>query len=141
MNKALVFKIILLLAGLLGVIYLSQFLSSSQFKQDLNGVFFPNVQSYQWCDPRQENMLWSKVAPEATLKISLRTKEERQKFCIVSFESIQGIDIKSARWSDLLEGFKPDGQKVILKWDVGLKVYQVDGLPFKSTSLDQAIGI
>lgn len=141
MNKALLFKIILLLAGLLGVISLSQFISSSQFKQNLNGVFFPNVQSYQWCDPRYENMRWSSAASEVIAQINLKTKEERQKFCIVSFEGIQGVDLKSAQWSDLLEGAKPEGQKVILRWDAALKVYLVDGLPFQSASLNQALGI
>jgi len=141
MNKTLLFKIILLLAGLFGVISLSQFISSSGFKQNLNGMFFPSTQSYQWCDPRHEKMQWSSAAPENVSKISLQSAEEKQKFCIVSFESIQGIDIKSAQWSDLLDGFKPDGQKVILLWDPTLKIYKVNELPFQSTTLNQAMGL
>lgn len=132
MNIKIIFKVSVLLFGLVMVIFASKYFASQPFQNSLDQVFQTGSQ-FQWCRPEASLSWLDQVMVDKTK--SWKQDAVAQKYCTVQMESIQGIDLKTAAWSQLAQGFDTKGKAVYLEWDRDLKVFRVAGLPFKSSVL------
>ncbi|MBC7458763.1 MAG: hypothetical protein H7235_10815 [Bdellovibrionaceae bacterium] len=133
MNAKLIFKISILVFGLAAVIFASKYFSSQPFQNSLDDVFQAGSQ-FQWCSTTNSKFKWLNPAIAKKTK-SVAKNGLAEKYCFVQMESIQGIDIKIAKWDKLAQGLDSGGQVVYLEWDKGLQIFRAAGLPFKSSVL------
>lgn len=133
MYGKLIFKVSILVFGLVAVLYASKYFSSQPFQNSLDDVFQAGSQ-FKWCSTTQSKFKW--LNPEIAQKTkSVSTDMVAKKYCFVQMESIQGIDLKTAHWDKLAEGLDSGGQVVYLEWDKALQIFRAAGLPFKSSVL------
>jgi hypothetical protein len=133
MNHKFIFKIVILLFALVAVIFASKYFSSLPFQNSLDQVFQAGSQ-FQWCSTTDSKFKWLNVHMDQKTK-SIDKTAVAKKYCLVQMESIQGIDIKMAKWDKLAEGLDSAGQVVYLEWDSALQIFRAAGLPFKSSIL------
>ena len=133
MNAKLIFRIVILISGLVGVIYASHYFSSRPFQSSLDEVFQTGSR-FQWCSTTQAKFKWFNAEIAQKTK-RLGPDNLAKTYCYVQMESIQGIDIKNANWDKLAEGLDSEGQVVYLEWDRTLHLFRAAGLPFKSSVL------
>jgi hypothetical protein len=133
MNAKLIFRVSILIFGLVAVIFASKYFSSQPFQSSLDEVFQAGSQ-FQWCSTTNSKFKWLNADIAAKTK-SLDKDAVAKKYCMVQMESIQGIDIKTAKWEKIAEGLDSGGQVVFLEWDKALQIFRASGLPFKSSFL------
>ncbi len=133
MNAKLIFKLSILIFGLVMVIVGSRYFSSKPFESSLDQVFQAGSQ-FQWCATQPNHFKWlnQKIAEKNN---SLSPDQLAKKFCFVQMESIQGVDIKKAKWEQIATSLDSGGQPVYLEWDQALQLFRAAGLPFKSPIL------
>lgn len=133
MNAKLIFRVSILVFGLCAVIYAMKYFSSQPFQNSLEDVFQAGSQ-FQWCTTTHSKFKW--LNPDIATKTKSVAKDMvAKKYCTVQMESIQGVDIKTAKWDKLAEGLDSGGQVVYLEWDKALRIFRAAGLPFKSSVL------
>lgn len=65
-----------------------------------------------------------------------------KRFCEITLEQIDAAsDPKKAQWKPLAASLDSESKPVTLEWDPSLKIYRTSGLPFKSTKLNQLLGL
>ncbi len=133
MNVKLFVKVSVLIFGLAMVIYASKYFSSQPFQNSLDEVFQASSQ-FQWCTTTNSKFKWLNADIAKKTK-SIAKDMVANKYCFVQMESIQGVDIKQAKWEKLAEGLDSGGQVVYLEWDKALKIFRAAELPFKSSVL------
>jgi hypothetical protein len=135
MNKKLILKLLSLVAGLIFVVVLSQYLSSGQMKTALNGLFgVESASKLNWCADHVVDVAWtSPEVPENLKKLSLPNL--RDNYCELKIEAISGVELDKVEWAPLAESSGATGIKTILEWNSSLQLFRSGGLPFKSSSL------
>lgn len=139
MNIKLIFKVTVLIVALVMVFLASKYFSSTVFKQELQGAFDIGAR-FEWCSAHKRKIQWINEKLNQKMQVLAKKIPEQkltEKYCVVQMESIQGIDLKTAKWEKLAQGIDSGGQIVFLEWDPALHVYRAAGLPFKSSILDR----
>lgn len=141
MNTKLIFKLVILIIGLIFVAMIYNYTSSGSMTRALNEMFGGGgVNKITWCADHVVDVAW--VAPEVPARLKeLDLPALRDRYCELKTEAIAGVDLDQVQWSTLAESSGATGIKTILEWNPGQKLFRSGGLPFKSSDLSQELGL
>jgi len=138
-SKKLIFKIGILVVGLVSIFLFKGYLTNvnSNHQPDMAEIT-KSVASFQWCSETKGTVKWQ----EAELKAKYKKWTDyalRKKFCKVDLEPLSEAEMSNANWRDLALATDSQASLVKLEWDKALKVFRAAGLPFKSKKLSREL--
>lgn len=140
MNIKLIFKLSVLIFGLLLVVMFRQTMGSKSFTETLNGMFgVTNANNnINWCADHVVDVVWvSEEVPEKLKNLSL--SDLRETYCQLKTEPILGVDLSTVQWKKLAESSGAAGQKTTLEWNKALNLFRAGGMPFKSSDFGREL--
>lgn len=140
MNIKLVFKLSVLILGLLLVFMFRQTMGSKTFTESLSAMFGgtkpANVTN--WCAEHVVDVVW--VSDEVPEKLkNLDMSDLRETYCELKTEPILGVDLSTVEWKKLAESSGAAGQKTTLEWNKALNLFKAGGMPFKSSDFGREL--
>lgn len=140
MNIKLVFKLSVLILGLLLVFMFRQTMGSKTFTESLSAMFGATkpVNVTNWCADHVVDVVW--VSDEVPEKLkSLDLSDLRETYCELKTEPIMGVDLSTVEWKKLAESSGAAGQKTTLEWNKALNLFKAGGMPFKSSDFGREL--
>ena len=140
MNIKLIFKLSVLVLGLLLVVMFRQTMGSKSFTESLNAMFGggKTAQVVNWCADHVVDVVW--VSDEVPEKLkSLGLSDLRETYCELKTEPILGVDLSTVEWKKLAESSGAAGQKTTLEWNKALNLFRAGGMPFKSSDFGREL--
>lgn len=140
MNIKLVFKLSVLILGLLLVVLFRQSMGSKTFTETLNAMFGATKPAHvvNWCADHVVDVVWvSDEVPEKLKNLSL--SDLRETYCELKTEPIMGVDLNTVQWKKLAESSGAAGQKTTLEWNKALNLFKAGGMPFKSSDFGREL--
>jgi hypothetical protein len=137
-NKKLIFKISILVVGLVSIFVFKGFLNKKSYQQPDMAEITKTVASFQWCSETKGTLKWQEAQHKAKYK-KWTDHALRKKFCKVDLEPLSEAEMNNANWRDLAVGMDSQATIVKLEWDKALQVFRAAGLPFKSKKLSREL--
>lgn len=138
MDKKLIFKISILVVGLVSIFLFKGYLTKNSYHQPDMAEITKQVASFQWCSETKGTVKWQ----DSELKAKYKKWTDyalRKKFCKVDLEPLSEAEMNNANWRDLAVAMDSQATIVKLEWDKGLQVFRAAGLPFKSKKLSREL--
>jgi hypothetical protein len=140
MNIKLVFRLSVLILGLLLVIMFRQTMGSKTLTESLNAMFGGTKPAnvINWCADHVVDVVWlSEEVPEKLKSLDL--SDLRETYCELKTEPIIGVELNTVTWAKLAESSGAAGQKTTLEWNKALNLFRAGGMPFKSSEFGQEL--
>lgn len=131
-------KVGILIFALALVVGAMSFFSSNEFKKSISDFFGFDIKTYAWCPEHTVDFEWQDPTVSAKWKAA-SAADIQSRFCKVSLSPIQNIDLKKITFKPLLVARSAEAKTVLLEWSPESNVFQVQGLPFYSTSLSREL--
>lgn len=143
MKSKLIVKVVLLVFSLGMVILAMQLFASSSFKDGVNQMFSADTgKTMRWCPDHVVDFQWQDPnLPQVTQAKWAQAKPEqvRKAFCSVTMDTPDTTDLSQLRFKPLLMAQSAEAKTATLEWSPESKVFRVQGMPFKSTSLSREL--
>jgi hypothetical protein len=116
----------------------TSFFASNDFKKSVADLFATDVKTYSWCPDHSIDFEWLDQAVSEKWK-KASSGDIQSRFCKLTLETIQGVDLAKLSFKPLLKVQSAEAKTALLEWNPQSSVFQVNGLPFYSTSLSREI--
>lgn len=131
-------KVGILIFALALVVGAMSFFSSNEFKKSVSDFFGVDIKAYVWCPEHTVDFEW--IDPMVSAKWRAASVGDIQsRFCKVNLTPIHGIDLKKITFKPLLVAKSAEAKTALLEWSPESNLFQVQGLPFYSTSLSREL--
>ncbi len=138
MNKKLVYRILFLAFFLVLVVVAMNFTASGGFKAGINDVFSVETKIMKWCPDHLVDFQWieTNINQNKLFQWSqAKPAEIRKVFCAIEMEATGDVNLAKVVFKPLLLAQSAEAKSALLEWSLESKVFQVQGVPFKSTRL------
>ena len=143
MNQKLIFKVIALVFFLGLVIMSMKFSNSGNFKEGLGQIFaVDGEKTMSWCPDHVVDFQWTTSdLPEKTKAkwVSAKADAVKSQFCTIPTDPVDhqkmNTDVATIQFKPLLLAQSAEAKTALLEWNPESKLFRVQGMPFKSTSL------
>ena len=136
MLQKIILKVLILFFALLLVVAGAQTFSSNDFKKSLADLFSTESKAYAWCPDHAIDFVWLDEAVSSKWK-QAPSQQIEKRFCRLTLEPIHDLDLKKLSFKPLLKVQSAEAKTALLEWSPQANVFQVNGLPFFSTSLSR----
>lgn len=140
MKMKLLFKVLVLVFGLLMVYKFREFAGSRSFVETISSMFATPkpANTMNWCVDKVIDVTW--VSAEVPEKLKTMDMDDlRDDFCLITTEFIHDVDLSKVVWAPLAESQGPTAQKTTLEWNKELTVFKAGGMPFRSSKLTEIL--
>ena len=142
MKLKFIFRLLFLIFCLAVVILAMQFSSSSSFKDSLNQIFATDIKTLKWCPDHVVDFKWleKNLKFKGLEKWTMATPKQIEKtFCAVAMEPVNLPNLPQIELHPLVEAQSAEAKTALLEWNPESKLYRVQGMLFKSTSLSREL--
>lgn len=142
MKLKFIFRLIFLVFCLALVIAAMQLSSSSGFKDGLNQIFATDVKTLKWCPNHVVDFNW--LEKNMKLKglekwMAASPKQIEKTFCSLAMEPVNLPNLPQLELRPLVEAQSAEAKTALLEWNPESKLYRVQGMLFKSSSLSREL--
>lgn len=142
MNAKLIFKVSFLVFCLVLVFLAIKTSKSNTFQDGLNQIFTTDVKIMKWCPDHVVDFNWleknfSKKFVDQWVLATPSKIESR--FCRIPLESTEVANFDAIKFKPLLQAQSAEAKTAILEWSPESKLFRVQGITFKSTSLSREL--
>ena len=142
MKLKFIFRLVFLVICLALVILAMRFSGSSSFKDGLNEIFVTDVKTLKWCPDHVVDFKWleKNLKSKGLEKWSNASPKQIEKtFCAVAMEPVNPPSSPQIELHPLVEAQSAEAKTALLEWNPESKLYRVQGMLFKSSSLSREL--
>lgn len=143
MNHKLIIKIVILTFCLAMVAAAMKLSTSTNFKEGIDQLFsMDSGTTMKWCPDHVVDFQWVDPAMPAAFVAkwqSAKPEQIKSRFCAVTMEPLSGPDTAQLQFKPLLLAQSAEAKTALLEWNSELRVFRVQGMPFKSASLSREL--